>query len=98
MNPDPDEGLLSDWEREVLHDFEWEIETTDPNLAAIFHLLERRPPALAARFVPNPIGSMVALTAFSITVVVTLAGLATMGFGLGLALVPVVPVPGPRPG
>ena len=95
MNPDPDEGLLSDWEREILHELEWEIETTDPDLAAVFHLLEQHGPAIAG-VMPSAVGAMVALTAFSLTVVVTLAGLATMGMGLGLALFPTVPMPHSR--
>ena len=88
MALNPDEDALSEWECDILRGLEHDLARSDPDFVAAFHWPDDLVPRGVAGALPAAVGVAVALTACTLSLAVTVAGLATILLGIGLAVVP----------
>jgi energy-converting hydrogenase Eha subunit H len=76
MTVNPDWDALSEWERDILRELDWEVNSSE-------HAFQ----LFVGAFL-TAVGAVLALVAFTFSLVVALVGIVTMGLGIGLGVVP----------
>jgi hypothetical protein len=74
VNPEWD--ALSEWERDILEDLDWEIRPGDPGLRILIGALA------------TAVGAVATLVSFTFSLVIAVVGMAIVGLGVGAGVVP----------